>query len=258
MHNPNDDELNRIIPVVKLYFWWLSGSLLLIVLSYFGGVSWLREPLNLGLVKIYLVTQTGIRTAEAPIRLISFWNNGVHRVADLEERLARMAVDKVELEKLRSEKGQIKPTSTVLASGRLIQGNNKGLIALGQKDGASWGDVVITGEAVLWGRVTEVGKFSSTVLRPFDWNSQIAVRVVGKATKGVISGDGLNARLVGVLQTDNLEVGDLLVTSGADELYPEGVVVGEVSELLGEAAEVTKGAKVSLLAGQSNMGFILK
>ena len=57
--------------------------------------------------------------------------------------------------------------------------------------------------------------------------------------------------MVGVLQAEILGTGDILVTSGADGIYPPGLVVGQVIQLQGKPEDVTKGGSIELLAARN-------
>ena len=57
----------------------------------------------------------------------------------------------------------------------------------------------------------------------------------------------MNVELSQVLQAETLEVDDVVITTGADEIYPEGLVVGQVVSLTGKPSDVTKGGEVELL-----------
>lgn len=66
--------------------------------------------------------------------------------------------------------------------------------------------------------------------------------------RGLVSGQyGTTVVLQKVLPTETLGVGDTVITSGEDEKFGEGLILGRVRKILGEEAEVFKGAELDLM-----------
>jgi cell shape-determining protein MreC len=263
-----EEGWERLIPIVRVYAWWFTLALFLVGLSYLKVINFIRNPLETGMVKTYTLTGNALYWLETPVRMLNYWFTGSQRMSDLENRLAQMAVDRQQLTELKlsnqqlsqltgTDGAKLKLTNSMFF-GKMVIGSEVGLINLGQGQGITEGSIVLSNEGVLVGRVTRVGNYVSHILRPFDYGSQVAVRVLGESTTGILSGDGTNARLVGVLQKDELKINDILVTSGADELYPEGVAVGQVESVTGEAAEVTKGGAIKLWANRGEEAIVVK
>jgi rod shape-determining protein MreC len=81
----------------------------------------------------------------------------------------------------------------------------------------------------LVGQTVEVNRWHTKVMVINDTNSSVDVYVVGKHTRGIVEGTGQTVlRLKYVLKNDDLEVGDKLITSGKDALYPKGLPLGIV------------------------------
>lgn len=231
---------------------WLGISAGVMVISYLGWFDTPRGLLERAMFWGHDQTGRVIYILQTPMRMVAFNQNGLERIADLEERLARMSVSWAESERINPDLTQ---PGTV--EGKYIETSKRGILALGEYHGLEGGEVLVGEGGILVGRVVGVGKYTSTVMRPYDLNAQIGVRVLNKTTTGIISGDGVSAKITGVLQSDSLELGDVVVTSGADELYPEGLVVGEVTGLSGEAAEVTKGGDLSLMKVNFNKVWVM-
>lgn len=106
-------------------------------------------------------------------------------------------------------------------------------IDLGSKDGIEENMPVITPDGLV-GRIEEVGLNWSKVMGIIDGRSSVAVimertRDIG-VVKGAIGVDELSATLSMnylPLDTDIVE-GDVVLTSGYDQLYPKGLVIGTV------------------------------
>ncbi len=87
---------------------------------------------------------------------------------------------------------------------------------------------VVTPKGIV-GQVVEVGPWHAKVMVLNDANSSIDVSVEGKNTRGLIQGGGQNTvKLKYVTKNDDIEIGDKLVTSGKDGIYPKGIPVGIV------------------------------
>lgn len=104
---------------------------------------------------------------------------------------------------------------------------NKGSI-----DGISKGSSVIVSRGILIGRVQEVGLKTSRITLLTNPNSTINVTSLKNGTKGVAKGEyGLGIIFDMILQTDAIEVGDEVITSGIGGDIPRGLYVGTVQEV---------------------------
>ena len=90
----------------------------------------------------------------------------------------------------------------------------------------------LNGMAVV-GRISESGPDMSKVLLITDANSELAAMVQRSREKGVIAGTGKRVLLLKYLSpTADLEIGDLIITSGMGRIFPAGLVIGSVEEVL--------------------------
>lgn len=87
---------------------------------------------------------------------------------------------------------------------------------------------VVTPKGIV-GQVVEVDLWHAKVMVLNDTNSSIDVNVEGKNTRGLLEGTGQNTvKLKYVIKNDDIEIGDKLVTSGKDGIYPKGIPAGIV------------------------------
>ena len=103
----------------------------------------------------------------------------------------------------------------------------------GQNDGIKQNAIVIT-HAGLIGRVERVNPTSAKVRLINDLNSSVSVRLQTESrTTGVLRGQsqGNSMVIAYIPQTDVVQPGDYVLTSGLGEIYPEGLVVGKVSRV---------------------------
>ncbi|MDP2572985.1 rod shape-determining protein MreC [Vibrio penaeicida] len=104
------------------------------------------------------------------------------------------------------------------------------VIDKGQIDGVYVGQPVINEKGIV-GQVTFVAAHNSRVLLITDTNSSIPVQVVRNDIRVIASGNGsINTiQLEHIPSSTEIEEGDLLVTSGLGDRYPEGYPVGYVT-----------------------------
>lgn len=105
----------------------------------------------------------------------------------------------------------------------------------GDQDGVGLGAPVISATGVV-GRVVMVGPHAARVQLLLDRDSGVGVRIERSRVTGVVAGQlggGETTSLELVLRyvpfTADVVVGDVVVTSGLDQIYPRGLMVGRVS-----------------------------
>ncbi len=87
---------------------------------------------------------------------------------------------------------------------------------------------VVTPAGVV-GQAVEVSRWHAKVMIINDTNSAVDVYTTGKHTRGIVEGTGQTIlKMKYVLKNDDIEVGDRLITSGKDAIYPEGLALGIV------------------------------
>ncbi len=102
----------------------------------------------------------------------------------------------------------------------------------GSDDGLSEGMAVIISKSILVGRIGEVAPKSSKVILLTNPKSVVNVATVQTGAKGVIKGEyGLGLIFDMILQTDSIQSGDEIVTSGIGGQLPRGLLVGTVQNV---------------------------
>jgi rod shape-determining protein MreC len=101
----------------------------------------------------------------------------------------------------------------------------------GQRDGVRRGMAVISPQGVV-GQIAEASQTAARVLLLTDHNSGIDALVQRSRARGIVQGasqDGCHMKYIP--RGDDVAVGDRVVTSGLDGVFPKGLVIGEVSEV---------------------------
>jgi rod shape-determining protein MreC len=118
-------------------------------------------------------------------------------------------------------------------------------INVGAQHGVKVGDPVVGAGAGLVGRVAEVGPRTSKVQLLTDADSAVAVLLQSSRVTGLVVGqpDGM-LRMKYIPQDEEIETGDIVLTSGLGRALPKGLVIGEIVTVEGEDYDPHKEAVV--------------
>lgn len=116
---------------------------------------------------------------------------------------------------------------------------NKITVNVGEKNGVKKSAVVVFGESVLVGQITDVGRDFSVVRTIFDPNWQLPVRIGKEEVNGLLQG-GNEPKIVLIENDEFLEAG--LVVYSAGEGIQYGLKIGEIKEINKDAMGVFKEA----------------
>ncbi|MFP4158726.1 MAG: rod shape-determining protein MreC [Desulfobacterales bacterium] len=107
------------------------------------------------------------------------------------------------------------------------------IIDKGKADGVERGSPVVVPDGVV-GQVTERSSGYAKVLLIIDRNSAVDAMVQRTRTRGVVSGlsSENESRFDFALRKQNVRAGDTIITSGLDGVYPKGLRIGRVSEVI--------------------------
>jgi len=106
------------------------------------------------------------------------------------------------------------------------------IINVGSDQGVRVGMPVVSGGAVLVGRIAMVGPKVSRVKLLDDSESAVAVLVQSSRATGLLVGQADGTLHVDyVPQDENVNVGDIVLTSGLGGTLPKGLVVGQVADV---------------------------
>jgi len=109
----------------------------------------------------------------------------------------------------------------------------------GSHDGVRVNMPVLTPRGIV-GRVIEAAPGTSKIQTILDPNSGVAGLIQRTRVQGMIVGSGEHGcRMEYVNELSNIEVGDVIITSGLDQIYPKGYTIGIVASI-GEGEGLTK------------------
>lgn len=175
------------------------------------------------------------------------------RVTSLEQELAELR----ELAHLPPRPGQ----DTVLAE--VLHGGRNPFVAKlvldrGDVAGIHAGAPVIDATGVV-GQVTSVSPLRAEVTLVTEQNQQVPVRVLRNGLRTLTGGDGESGTLSLPFLPGgaDIQVGDVLVTSGIDGTYPEGLPVATVSKIESSASQVFARITCTPVAGVARDRYLL-
>jgi rod shape-determining protein MreC len=158
------------------------------------------------------------------------------KIAELQKethQMREMAIANERLQKLLQFREKISP-STIAAE---VIGQDPSswfksvTINKGENDGVRKGMAVISSEGVI-GQILKTAPDYSTILLITDYNSAIDSIIQRTRAKAIVEGGGENrCQLKYLLRTEEVNVGDIVVTSGLSGNFPKGLMVGEVRKV---------------------------
>jgi len=105
------------------------------------------------------------------------------------------------------------------------------LIDKGTNQGVNRGMAVVSPEGIV-GHVLQASPRYAKVLLITDFNSSVDAVVQRSRAKGLVAGNGENrCRLKYAERTEDINVGDRVVTSGLGGRYPKGLMIGKISKI---------------------------
>ena len=171
-----------------------------------------------------------------------------HQIAQLEE----LQLENIRLKELLAYKETTDKTYQLQLAETIAKKNNnlQYMITLnkGSDDGVQAGMTVLNHYGLI-GRVSSVLSGSCEVLLLPDHESAVGARV--KSTRealGVVEGDGTgtgNLQMIHLQHDADIFIGDEIITSGLDTVFPEGIPIGEVTAIEYDANGLTKTAYIT-------------
>ena len=157
---------------------------------------------------------------------------------------------------------QIKRKTKIASIGAEIIGYNPSkweqsiIINRGRKDGIKKGAPVISHEGVV-GQVIATSLNTSKVLIIIDRTSAVDVFLQQSRARGVIEGGGNElCQLKFILKNNDTKIGDKILTSGLDGVFPKGLLVGVIADLSPNPSGLFDTIKVMPVVNFSKLEFV--
>ncbi|HDI78318.1 MAG TPA: rod shape-determining protein MreC [Desulfobacteraceae bacterium] len=108
------------------------------------------------------------------------------------------------------------------------------------------------------GKVISVAPFFSKVLLLNDPNSAIDCLVQRSRAKGILKGMGSDIGSLEYVESGaDIKIGDIIITSGMDGVFPKGIPIGKVISLKRRQGDIFQDVKVRLLVSFSRLEEVL-
>jgi len=118
------------------------------------------------------------------------------------------------------------------------------LVNKGIADNVSDGDIVITAEGILIGKIQKTMQSFSRILLISDTEFRVTAKTLDSGTSGILRGDFTEgAYLDFVVQADTIKEGDILVSTGND-MFPGGLILGVVDYVETNESQIFKKVKI--------------
>lgn len=102
------------------------------------------------------------------------------------------------------------------------------MIDKGLSDGLVKGSPVMVSEGIV-GRIIEVSSNYSRVLMVTDRNSAVDALIQNSRVRGIVKGNNEdNCSFVYALRKDEVKEGEMIISSGLDQIFPKGLKIGRV------------------------------
>jgi len=112
------------------------------------------------------------------------------------------------------------------------------IINKGSKDNVAVGMPVLVPEGIV-GQIVDVSGGYAKVLLIVDQNSAVDALVQRTRARGLVKGEFADqCRLEFVLRKEDIQVGDAIVASGLDNVFPKGLPIGQIKDITGETTEM--------------------
>jgi len=236
-------------PLARLGFFAVLSILLMVLDARFRYAEPLRQVLALA---AYPIQQLATAPVTAFADLSEFFASRTvlqRENAALREEQLKRAPDLLTLEALKAENAELRKTlaarptppqeaifAEIVYAGRDPFARTV-MVDKGSQQGVQLGQPVIDSGGVL-GQVTRVHPLLAEVTLVVDKDHPVPVQVVRNGLRGIVygSGDGTTLELRHMAANADVEAGDVLVTSGIDEVYPPGLPVARVIQVERDAA----------------------
>ena len=234
-----------------------------------GDRLWIFRPLSgiVGFTESLFIGLTGAveNTTKTYVNLIGI-NKSIHSLkrenADLKARMLTYSEILDENQRLKQilkfqtiQSYSVKPAQVIgidLFAERSSIRINKGII-----DGVKKGDAVITQDAAV-GYILESHENTSIVLVLTDRYAVIDAVLEKSRARGIIEGNGVDTCILKYLQrSDDVNVGDLVVTSGLDNIFPKGIPVAKVKSVKRKKSEITPQVEVTPIIDVTRLDEVL-
>lgn len=257
---------NRLL--VRLICYVLLGIGLMILDSRFSAVQYLRQISATVLYPMQWIANQPVRLYQYADNLIQTQTDLLAQNRQLLEENGRLKIhlqqDKVNLSELTELKKlyALQQAGVSVLTGAEVISNGKDplsdklIINKGSQDGLKSNDAVIDQNGLI-GQVTQVQAYSAEVTLLSSNQSIVPVMVARTGERSLLHGNGTKLDLRYFPTSSDLKPHDVLLTSGLDSVYPAGIPVAKLDEVVRASGTPYYLTSLSPFAGLRGSRFVL-
>lgn len=195
---------------------------------------------------------------------LSFWENIIFNIKNIKESNTRLILENLDLYNKLAKLPQLEEENSLLREklnltqknintqlaniiGRDFQNNRSFLIDKGANDNIANGMIVISKGETIIGRIVDVSYNTSKVQTLLDTQSRIAATAATSKISGLVRGLGSDVIFDLIIKNKKPEIGELIISSGTDGIWPRGFVIGKVKEVKSKDNQVFNTADIELM-----------
>ncbi|MBL7150942.1 rod shape-determining protein MreC [Candidatus Microgenomates bacterium] len=237
---------------MRRFISFLILSFLLLGLDFFGWTRPIRAVVEKGSEPMKLLLHRQITNYKLQITNLRFSRKELielkKKTEELEREKAKLEIENVQLKIDNADMYRLLqvplPADWKFLPAKILGQTRYLLINQGRRDGVKKGMSAVF-ENVLVGIVIDVSEKSAKIMLPLDADSKIAVKI-GRV-KGVLIGENDRLVLTEVLQGKEIKAGDLIITSGENEIFPANLLIGKIKSVEKEERDPYQKAEVEPL-----------
>lgn len=253
----------------KNLFWIFVFGIIVILLHYYR----ITAPLENLFFRATTPLRNKLYSISKSINIFGFINDykGLKKEnEELKTKNINYVVDESYIKKLEEENETLKKNLSYfdnsekefivanVVSGFNLENNNILVINRGSKYGINVDMPVVFQDGILVGVVKKVDKEFSDILLLSDKSSLVTATIYGQdKTNGIIRGDldyGLEMDYIPI--DTQINPGDIVVSAGLEKEIPNGLVIGQVKEVISERGDFFKKAIVYPPIDYQNLNFV--
>jgi len=243
----------------KRHIFWIVILLIIAVFVFRKGLARYGQSLALRTISPSIKVTSGatrgtrevvtsflrIGTLSRSVRILENKNSG------LEAQLAQLESLKNENNDLRKQLELLPKKKYSIVTADVIGHSSDGardvlIINRGLKDGIREEMPVIVNEGVVVGKIDKADEFTSALVLVTDVEFRLAAAIVGTSAQGLVRGArGLDVIIEDIPRDISISIGDKVVTTGLDGIFPPDLLIGTIRTVQAPGNEIFQSASLS-------------
>ncbi|MFH1523206.1 MAG: rod shape-determining protein MreC [Patescibacteria group bacterium] len=244
------------------------------------------SPIENIIIRIVNPLASGIYSVSSDLRLV--YNEQTDKrdllviMKELEQKVNQLTQENVRLKILEEENEKLRQhlkfltqnkfnyvLANIISQNAFVDFNEGGqtvLIDKGSKDGLKAGLGAVNSQGVIVGKIIKVKDNLSEISLTTNNNCRLAVAIQSQSssgtnevrkTIGIAEGElGLTIKINFIPQTEKINIGDIVATSGLESYIPQGLVIGKIIYIDSDSNEVWQSATIEPSADLKDLAIV--